>query len=434
MSLFQRLRLGRAASDDHQALAARVGRDLLALRLISGSAVPPGCTAVILNESGQARRLPDFRAGGATQRLSCGEAETAWCFHPGPYSADLAPFALAPEMGLRLQFVVDAPDPRVSQQRFDLFLSSEAGAGRELSVQAFSAMLENALRLALAQGRLELPPCTAPEEWIAFRAGLNELLYTRFGITVEDCMPVDLGDTVDFAAILRARVAGGGATAAPTSVTAATGAASAATAAQSSAAPAQAGPDGASAASGIAGGQLLEPATVSGVAGRQSAASASPSNAPAASRSARDDATALRRLFLELPALSAGLRMLELPQGQGLFLVHQGLLQRLALLALDVTTMPALALAAPGQPLPAARQHRRSGHSAQAVAALDEAWGLLARLKLAAPAALPALLDDADRILANMELSLERRRAADDAQQAPGAATAYELPRIESSL
>ncbi|NVD97423.1 hypothetical protein [Massilia sp. BJB1822] len=408
MSLFQRLRRGRAAHDD-QAASARPGRDVLAMRLAAGSIVPPDCTAVILGENGQARRLPEFRASGTAQRLVCGEKESAWCFHPGPYSADLAPFALAPELGLRLGFVVDAPDPRVSQQRFDLFLSSEGGLGETLSVQAFAAAVQDSLRLALAQGRLELPPCTSAEEWTAFRAGLNELLYTRFGITVEDCVPVDLGDSIDFAAILRARANND---AAPIPAPQPAPARKEAPTAGGPAAAASAVPDMMSAVSSV----IPVPRTSAGA------------------RDAGDDAAALRRLFLELPALGGGLRMLDLPQGQGLFLVHQGLLQRLALLALDVNTMPALALAAPGHFLPAARQHRRSGSTLRAVAALDEAWGLLARLKLAAADAMPALLDDADRILANMELSLEQRRAAHEGPQAPGAASVYELPRIEPSL
>ncbi|UMR29003.1 hypothetical protein MJ904_18115 [Massilia sp. MB5] len=408
MSLLQRLRRGRAAHDDQDALA-QLGQDVLARRLVNGGVVPPDCTAVILGENGQARRLPEFRASVTAQRLVCGEKESAWCFHPGPYSADLAPFALAPELGLRLGFVVDAPDPRVSQQRFDLFLSSEGGPGESLSVQAFAAAVQDSLRLALAQGRLDLPPCTSAQEWTAFRAGLNELLYTRFGITVEDCMPVDLGGSIDFAAILRARAKGD---AAPIHEP------QPEPARKEPAAPA----DPVSAASAA-------PRAMSAV-----SAAIPPPRAPAEVRSADDDAAALRRLFLELPALSGSLRMLDLPQGQGLFLVHQGLLQRLALLALDVNTMPALALAAPGQHLPAARQRHRSGSTLQAVAALDEAWGLLARLKLAAADAMPALLDDADRILANMELSLERRRAAHEGQEAPGAASVYELPRIEPSL
>ncbi|MBB3121148.1 hypothetical protein [Pseudoduganella violacea] len=412
MSLFQRLRRGLAAHDD-QAASARLGKDVLAMRLAGGSIVPPDCTAVILGESGQARRLPEFRAGGAAQRLVCGEKESAWCFHPGPYSVDLAPFALAPELGLRLGFVVDAPDPRVSQQRFDLFLSSEGGQGEALSVQAFAAAVQDSLRLALAQGRLELPPCTSAEEWTAFRAGLNELLYIRFGITVEDCMPVDLGDGIDFAAILRARAS---ADAAPRPEP------------QPEPQPEPVRQEPATAA-GPASAALPASSVTSAV-----SASIPAPRAPAEAPCAGDDAAALRRLFLELPALSGGLRMLDLPQGQGLFLVHQGLLQRLALLALDVNTMPALAMAAPGQHLPAARQRRRSGGTLQAVTALDEAWGLLARLKLAAADAMPTLLDDADRILANMELSLEQRRAAQDGPEAPGAARIYELPRIEPSL
>jgi hypothetical protein len=38
----------------------------------------------------------------------------------------------------------------------------------------------------LAQGALDLPPCTTLEEWHAFRAGLNQLMYTRYGVTVDD--------------------------------------------------------------------------------------------------------------------------------------------------------------------------------------------------------------------------------------------------------
>jgi hypothetical protein len=41
-----------------------------------------------------------------------------------PYTLDLQPFAAAPEWGLRLRVLVDAADPRVAQQRFDLFLQS----------------------------------------------------------------------------------------------------------------------------------------------------------------------------------------------------------------------------------------------------------------------------------------------------------------------
>jgi hypothetical protein len=104
---------------------------------------------------------------------------------------------------LRLRFVVDAANPRVSQQRFDLYLYSET-AGR-LAVADFAASVELALQAELVQGALDLPPCITLEEWHAFRAGLNQLMYTRYGVTVDDCVPVDLGERVDYATTLRTR-------------------------------------------------------------------------------------------------------------------------------------------------------------------------------------------------------------------------------------
>jgi uncharacterized protein YktB (UPF0637 family) len=80
--------------------------------------------------------------------------------------------------------------------------------------------------------------------------------------------------------------------------------------------------------------------------------------------------------------------------------------------------MPALALAAPNEALAAAEQLRRARHSRRAVAALDEAWALLARMKHAV-AELPqaiGLLDEADRIVANLECDCAARRATGEEQ------------------
>ncbi|QBQ34879.1 hypothetical protein [Pseudoduganella plicata] len=213
---------------------------------------------------------------------------------------------------------------------------------------AFATLAQGALRGALAAALLELPPCTSLDEWNAFRAGLNELVYTRFGVTVTDCLPVDLGDTVDYAAVLRARAAA-----------------------------------------------IVPPvAPVIPVPAPQPV----PMHVP-------DDASALRRLFLELPALSAQLRLLALPDGA--FAAHRDLLQRLALAALAVNTMPALALAAPGVPLHATMRERRAAASAAALAALDEAWGVLAVMK---GGGFDAARDDAERVVANLGYALARRR------------------------
>ena len=346
-----------------------LGQSLIGLRLGHGDAAPAASTVVVFNPAGHARRM-------AAGRVACNEGEIAYCFHPGPYSVDLAPFAAAPEIGLRLRFVIDAANPRVTQQRFDLYLFSEADA--QLSVSGMGEVVEAALQTALAQGGLDLPPCTSLDEWNVFRAGLNQLLYTRFGITVDDCVPVDLGDDIDYAAILRERAAVG---AAPTASDAAGDAAAAA-------------PPGSAAADQ---GDLTD-------------RSSGGHPERAAAGHADLDARALRRLFLELPALSGALRLLVLPPGLEIFQSQQALLQRLGLAALSVGTMPSLAWAAPDQPLAVPQQQRRSDHSVAAAGVLDEGWSLLARLQLAHAAQWPQLLDEADRICANLAFHLDLRR------------------------
>jgi hypothetical protein len=95
-----------------------------------------------------------------------------------------------------------------------------------------------------------------------------------------------------------------------------------------------------------------------------------------------------------------------------MFRRHQDLLQRLDLVSLSVTTMPAFELAAPGVPLSVEQQLRRVAHSRRALAALDEAWALLSRMQMAGPAQLEALVDDAERIVANLEYEIGGRRLA----------------------
>ena len=303
-----------------------------------------------------ARRLDDARAAPAGSVVVVNRVQNApelvYCYHPGPYAVDLTPFAAAPEIGLRLRFLIE-PNPRLTQQRFDLYLFSEAGEVVELA--AFGLAVQDVVQHELAQGTLDLPPCTSLDEWHAFRAGLNQLLYTRFGVTVDDCVPVDLGDSIDYAAMLLAR-----------------------TPPQSSDSP---GPPAATPA------------------------------APAAKADHTTDAMALRRLFLELPALSSAIRLLVLPAGTEVFQSQQALLQRLSLLGLSVSTMPSLEWRAPDQPLESAQQARRAAHSQAAVVALDEAWALLSRLQLASPAPWTEQFNEADRIVANLEYHVAERRA-----------------------
>jgi len=330
--------------------ASLLGSVAIALPAPAGSTVPAPCAAVLVDRGGRSRRL------AAGSRIAALEGETAWCVHPGPYTVELAPFAAAPEIGLRVSFAIDASDPRATHQRFDLFLASEAGSTVDLA--GFADLAQTALQRELAQGNLELAPCTTLEEWNTFRSGFNQLMYTRFGVTVDDCVPVDIGATHDYAAQLEARLAA----------------------------------------------QAVLVATAPQAPG---ALSTTPAEAfvPAC-----EDARALRRLFLELPCLMCAVRMAVLPADQERFRQHQELLRRLDLVSLAVGTMPALELAAPGQPLALDEQVRRARHSRRAAAALDEAWALLARMKVAGEGPLDVLFDEADRIVANLETAASARR------------------------
>jgi hypothetical protein len=348
LDLFKRM--ARAPAFD----AAGLGAETVARPVAASCLLPPDGVGVAVAASGRPRRVS---AGG---RLVLAEGESGWCFHGGPYGCDLVPYAAAPEIGLRVHFAIDSADPRLAQQRFDLFLASEAAG--ELTLASLAARIEDALQRELAQGNLDLPPCTTLDEWNAFRAGFNQLLYTRFGVTVDDCVPVDLADTRDFARALMAR---------------------AVAVAEASAAP------------------------------------VAPAPAPLPIDAAFEDARALRRLFLELPCVMCRVREAALPQGQALFRQQQDLLQRLDLVCLAASTMPALGLAAPGQPLDIDSQQRRARHSLHAASALDEAWALLARLERADDEGLGSLFDEADRIVANLEHALlERKRVAPDSEEA----------------
>jgi hypothetical protein len=320
--------------------ACALGRTAVALPLSPGCGAPPGCPVVIVDADGRPRRATT----PAGKKVELRPGELAWAFHPGPYTIDLNPYAQAPEIGLRTTFAIDPQDPAAAGKRFDLYLAAEADGRVDLA--ALGVAVESAVRNALEQGVLDLPPCADIDEWNAFRLGLNRLLYLRFGLTVDDCVPVEL-EAVDYAAQLAARAV----PVAPAPVA-----------------------------------DKVEPPLL--------------------------DAKALRRLFLELPCLMCGLRLGALPSGQEQFRQQQALLQRLDRLSVEITTMPALVLAAPGQPLALDEQLRRMRHSRRATVALDEAWALLARLDGAQGERLAALYDEAERIVANLEADCAGRRAA----------------------
>ena len=404
------------------AAIAHLGAGLVALRLDVGDVAPPGTVLVVFSSSGQARRL-------APGKVASSPGDTVFSFHPGPYTVDLAPFAAAPELGLRVRLLVDAPNPHAEQQRFDLFLYAEHHEqGGQLSLADLGAALQSALQSELAQGALDLPPCTTLDEWHAFRAGFNQLLYTRYGLTVDDCVPVDLGGQVDFADVLRAR--------ALAASVAADDAMQAALALHTTSALPQAGaPDAQPTAqsttptalpvtSDAASQTATQPAlhSISPATEPESRLQPEPPTQPQLKQPdshAHQDAAGLRRLFVELPVLSRHLRLLVLPHAPAIFQAHQSLLLRLDMASLNVDTMPSLAWAAPDQPLGAADQARRTAATTIAVAALDEAWSLLARLHLAASGEWTALLDEADRICANLETGLALRRAPYVRRQEP---------------
>ena len=354
--------------------ACALGRSAVALPLRASCAAPPSCPVVIVDASGRTRRS----TSAAGKPVVLRDGEQAWAYHPGPYTVDIVPFAQAPEIGLRTSFAVDALEP-VAQQRFDLYLAAEVDGRLELD--ALARAIEAALQRELAQGQLALPPCTTIEEWNAFRQGFNQLLYMRFGLSVDDCVPADLGGQRDYASALAARAA---------------------------AQPAGAPLDLAPAVAVLPGDAMMAP-----LAGRF--------------EPALIDAQSLRRLFLELPCLMCGLRLAALPSGQALFRRQQSLLQRLDLLSVGAGTMPALALAAPGQALEAQEQLRRARHSRRATLALDEAWALLARMRGGGRSGrdepiddvrLAALYDDAERIVANLEADCAARRQPRAQQEA----------------
>ncbi|HEX8606279.1 MAG TPA: hypothetical protein VF774_26795 [Pseudoduganella sp.] len=339
------------------------------------AAPPPGATIVVFNADGQARRPAAF--GG--KAVVTGKGEAAWWFGTGPHAVALVPFPAAPELGLQLAFVIDSADPRLARQRFDLFLFSEvAGQSDRLVLADLAGRIEGALRGALEQGTLDLPPCTSLDEWNAFRAGLDRLLYMRFGITVDDCVPVELED-VDFAAMLRQRAA------------------------------------------------PMVP-SVPLVPSLPSIPSAPAAPVPLAAPvlpPGPGDAAALRRLFLELPDATRTLRLLPAPA----FAVRQAQLQRLSLAALDVNTMPSLAWSAPGQARGHGGQACLGAASAAAVRALDELWALLARMAPAGKGGDEANDDrneggsndgELDRIVANLAFHLAARRGVGaDARREP---------------
>jgi hypothetical protein len=335
------------------ALAGALGRTEVACVLVAGQAVPAGCVGVLFDPTGRTVR------SAAGSLCAPADGQSSCCFHPGPYEIAVAPYAQAPEAGLQLTLALDLGGGSEEQARFDQYLAAECGG--DLSVEAARQAVEALVQAALAQGQLSLPPCPTQGEWHGFRSGLNRLLYLRFGWSVDECLPADLGDRVDFAAQLRARAAAALQSAAHTGA-------------------------------GVVPTPMPAPRTAS-------------SGDPV-----KLDAAGLRRLFIELPRLARALRQLGQDSGRPLARRSHALQERLARLGVQVNAMPALGLAAPGRTLAPDLQRARAACTLAALDALDRGWALAAGTALAHAGGMDSVLDAAERIVEALEQACKGRR------------------------
>lgn len=367
---------------------------LLAQRLSQAAPVPAGWIGIAIAVDGSSSR---YHSG---QNIAP-PWQKAFLLHSGPHRCQLCLHPATPEIALDLRFVLDSPDPRVPQQRFDLFLSSEIDD--DLTLAAMAARLQAGLQAEFASGGLDCFAQMSLPEWMRFRAQLERWLYTRFGLTVEDCALVDVGDQVDYAQILLARAAAQAASHPASPVPGAGTPASSASLSnhansmqvgrETQASPAAMPQTGNRPAVDVSdAGTLASRAEAAGAdAGQNPArAAAAPPTArslpswislpwfDSAADAVAADAAGLRRLFIELPDFA--MRWRALNPSPGFFALQQSSLQRLSLLRPLVAGMPALTLAAPNQSLAHWQIAARSDAMRQALAAWEQAWSLLARL------------------------------------------------------
>lgn len=417
---------------------------LLAQLLTDGSPirqVPPDCIGIVIANDGTTTR----HAVGQSLRPPW---QKSFLVTTIPQRCQLCLHPACPEILLDLRYVVDSADPRLAQQRFDLFLASEIT--QDWSCADMAAQLQTLLQAEMASGNLDCHPQMSLPEWMRFRAQLERWLYIRFGLTVEDCALVDAGETFDYAQILLERahaVAQTGAATLPPLLTptVASSAASApirpsvvaanarCSATNKDAAPQPPNTDA----------SPLQPANTdvspnppnTNAPPRQSPNTDAspqppissmlsateptpPADGPPALPSrhvhhAGTDSQQLRRLFLELPDFIVRWRALNPPSA--FFTLQQTILQRLSVLKTTVAAMPALELAAPQQALAAWQIAVRRQAMRDALQAWEQAWGLLARLQPASTTDIwlawsdQSAPDEIERIVANFEHALARR-------------------------
>jgi hypothetical protein len=192
LDLFKRM--ARAPAFD----ACRTGQDRSRWPLPRAAAAA-GCQAVVVAADGRTRRVS---AGG---RIGAGEGETGLVLPSRPLHC---------RPGAVCRRARDRPahqlrDRRPGPARDPAALRPLPGAkGRAADAGRLARRASRRAAARTGQGNLELPPCTTLDEWNAFRQGFNQLLYMRFGLTVDDCVPVDLATAATMRANWRARARG----------------------------------------------------------------------------------------------------------------------------------------------------------------------------------------------------------------------------------
>lgn len=315
------------------AALAALGQNCIALKLHAACTVPPNCLGINLAQQ-PAQRL----AAGAT--LAAG----AYLVHPGPYALRLQPHPEVAEIVLALKLVLDQPDPRLPEQRFDLFLRTEGTD--QIEAAQFCAQLQTCVQQAVQDQQLSLQTCASAKEWQQFRAGLEKLLYVRFGWSVEACLPQDIGTQLDAADVLLAQAAQ-------------------LDSLEASATPPQVRADNTA----------------------NQAATQAPTEASPATANSR---ALMRRLFLELPALVQAWRQLPWPIDSALFAQRQLLFHRLDMISAEVAT-PAANAPDCG---PALQQ------------TLELAWARLAQMQCLPAAKLPQAQTEINTICQQWEVAL----------------------------
>ncbi|WP_338845039.1 hypothetical protein V8J88_15210 [Massilia sp. W12] len=153
--------------------------DHIARRLDTHLILHPGYCGL---RPGQAR----IAAGG---QLQPGD----WLLAPGPHTLQFPLLAAWPECGVSLQICASTPDPRLPQQRLELYLQEFARQyGPHLSLSHLQSQIAQSVQNACARGRIRLSSCPDAHEWQSARSELEKLLYLRFGWLVENCLPCAL--------------------------------------------------------------------------------------------------------------------------------------------------------------------------------------------------------------------------------------------------